>query len=120
MSVIKQAFIAKELLNLPDCVSQIMKVLHLDFLSFQKLCLNFHIKIDSERDRLTRHDLVKLKQPLIERLKEIRTFEKTKSIPVHFKGFVNSKKTIMSHGPVYDQMANQKNKLKFISVPMRD
>jgi hypothetical protein len=120
MSVIKQAFIAKELLNFPDCVSQIMKVLQLDFLAFQKLCLNFQIKIESERDRLTRHDLAKIKQPLIERLNEINSIQQSKINPIYFNGKYKNNNPTISHGPIFDQMANQKNKLKFISVPMRD
>lgn len=120
MSSVKQAFIAKELLNFPDCVSQIMKVLQMDFVGLQKLCFKYHIKIDSERDRLGRHDLMKIKQALIDRLKELGTVDKSKIKPIHFDSALRSKKTNMSYGPIFDQMSSSKNKLKFISVPMRD
>lgn len=120
MSSVKRAFIAKELLNFPDCVSQIMKVLQMDFVGLQKLCYKYHIKIDSERNRLGRHDLMKLKQPLIDRLNELSAPEKIKTNPIHFNSHQKNKKPNMSHGPIFDQMANQKNKIQLISTPMRD
>ncbi len=120
MTKVKQAFIAKELLNFPDCISQIMKVLQMDFVGLQKLCFKYDIKIDSERDRLVRHDLVKLKQPLIDRLNDINVNTKSKIKPIHYNGQQKNKKTNMSYGPIFDQMAYQKNKVKFLPTPMRD
>lgn len=117
----KRAFIAKELLNMPDCVSLIIKELKVDFISFQRLCQEYKIVIQSERDRLSRHDFIKIKEPLIERLKEIKTKTKNSNIsPVHFNSVTNNKKQKMTHSPIFDKMASQKEKIKFISSPMRD
>jgi hypothetical protein len=120
MKVNKRVFIAKELLNMPDCVSLIMKEIKTDFISFQKLCHECNVKIQSERDRLDRHDLMKIKDRLIEKLKEIDT-QKSNSSPVKYNNeFKLKEKSIMSHGPIFDKMANQKEKIKFVSTPMRD
>lgn len=117
----KQAFIAKELLNLPDCVSLILRVIKVDFISFQKLCKDYNVTIQSERDRLSRHEIIKIKEPLIERIKELNNeINKSSKSPIQFNKNLNKNKPTMTHGPIFDKMANQKEKIKFINTPMRD
>ncbi|MHA8079086.1 hypothetical protein [Aquirufa antheringensis] len=121
MKINKRAFIAKELLNIPDCVSLILKEIEMDFINFQSLCRKCGVNIQSERDRLSRHDFIKIKTPLIERVKEISLKSQKSNFNYNSDDIeLKKKRNKMSRSPIFDKMANQKEKIKFVITPMRD